>query len=283
MIISDAYRFAFLHIPKCAGSNVRQALEQYDERYKSLSAGLERYADSKYIFRPHGAEPFVDLPHLTLAQLQRHFPEEFFRITNYRSFAILRDPHERLMSSVSQRLRQYHGVLVQDLSDADMRQHLTRILGQVAGLFGESAQLPFDFIHFQPQSSYVEHDGQTLVDHPVAITRLDVLHRLLSEQLADAGNALEPFHLQRTNPTIAYRNPSLQVLARRFAGPLNAVRRLLPESLKAAVRPALYSGDGNVFADFGRSDEVRNFINRHYARDLELWDAVRDEDRGLTD
>ena len=274
MIISDAYRFVFMHVPKCAGSTVRHALEQYDERFKLLSAGLDRYEDSEYVFRPHGAEDFVDLPHLTLGQLQCYFPEEYLLTKGYRSFAVLRDPHERLMSSVSQRLRQYHGELVQDLGAADIRQHLTRILAQVAKLFSVSPQLPFDFIHFQPQSSYVEHDGETLVDHSIAITRLDELHGLLSEQIAGAGNALEPFHLQRTNTTMSYRNLPLRDLSQRFAGPVNAVRGLLPERLKAVLRPMIYSSDGNVLADFGRSEEVRNFISRHYSRDLELWDVA---------
>src|SRR5215468_7000541 len=99
MIICDDRQFAFVHIPKCAGTSIRRALRQAD----TTGEAFFRIAD-------HPVMGLVHLAHLTLADLAEHYPDTLAQIARYRSMAIVRDPVERFYSAVFQRLREFKEV-----------------------------------------------------------------------------------------------------------------------------------------------------------------------------
>lgn len=92
MIISDTYRFAFIHIPKCAGTTVRQYFDKYDQ--KAIESGL----------KSHPEFGVFDYNHIPLHVLHYFFLTEYEKVRAYYSFAILRDPFARFPSSVNMRL-----------------------------------------------------------------------------------------------------------------------------------------------------------------------------------
>ena len=98
MIISDRHRFAFVHIPKCAGTSVRKALRPIDAR-DSIFDGMGTH--------PHMG--MVNYAHFTLDDLSCHFPDQYRKVAEYRSVAIVRDPVDRFFSAIFQRLREFKG------------------------------------------------------------------------------------------------------------------------------------------------------------------------------
>ena len=274
MIVSDKHRFAFIHIPKCAGSTVRQALAAYDESFAGMTAGLKNWRQNEFVFWHEGEDQFLDYHHLTLAQLQRLYPEQWEKVDAYPAYAILRDPYSRLISALYQYLRQVEEIVVHDLGPEELQARLIPILEKVDAFFAKDPQLPFDYVHFQPQSSYVELDGKRVVEGLVSISSLDQLYHMLDDQLAPHGEALEPFHLQKTNVTKAYRWQAAQNLVQRHSGLVNALRSRLPRGFKTKIRQVLLKDSDLKQVSITESKVVREFVERHYARDVALWNEV---------
>ena len=49
----------------------------------------------------------VDLSHLTLAQISHYFPDVFEKILHMSVFTVIRNPKERIFSSIFQSIRMY--------------------------------------------------------------------------------------------------------------------------------------------------------------------------------
>ena len=45
MILSDRYRFVFIHVPKCAGTSVRAAVAPYHDADSRFLKGVELHPD----------------------------------------------------------------------------------------------------------------------------------------------------------------------------------------------------------------------------------------------
>ena len=96
MIISDSQKFAFLHVPKCAGTTIRQALLQYDSRKNHY------WLYQKICISSPGKENItriIDKAHLPLKILQRLYPRDYALLFEYSTFATCRHPRKRLISA----------------------------------------------------------------------------------------------------------------------------------------------------------------------------------------
>ncbi len=75
-MISRTYKFIFSHVPKTGGTSIETALYKYaDESYGSVYATKNRWYRNKALF-----------------DLFKNYPD-------YRSFAVIRNPHDRLLST----------------------------------------------------------------------------------------------------------------------------------------------------------------------------------------
>ena len=96
MLIRHDLKIVFLHVPKCAGKQLRSILKE------TAPAGslreLWNYSHSRILRR------YVDLAHLPLHDLQT-FPE-FSYLDHYRVIACCRNPYARLPSAVNEFYRQ---------------------------------------------------------------------------------------------------------------------------------------------------------------------------------
>lgn len=96
MLICHSWRFVFLHVPKCAGTVIRNTI------YKEAPIGS---ATSLFDFQySHKLRRHVDLAHLPLMDM-RHYSEWRF-LENYFSIATIRHPYARLLSACREYYRQ---------------------------------------------------------------------------------------------------------------------------------------------------------------------------------
>ena len=97
MILSKPHKFAFIHIPKCAGTTVRNLLQSFDS--------MEGHFTSRVDTHPVLGQ--LDYVHMPLFVLRDYFPEEFEMVRDYWSFCCDAGSFARFASSVSQHLKMY--------------------------------------------------------------------------------------------------------------------------------------------------------------------------------
>ena len=86
MVLSDAKKFLFIHIPKAAGTSVRSALEPYAVTdYLAYSRGIEDYIGRQRRFPPH-------VSYVGAAKVLK------VNLNEYYTFACVRNPWDRYVS-----------------------------------------------------------------------------------------------------------------------------------------------------------------------------------------
>lgn len=257
MILSDRYRFLFIHIPKCAGTSVRNAVLPYHD------------ADARFLkaVETHPELGPIDFRHLPLTLLRRLDPEAFAKLESYESYALIRDPYRRFRSAMAQRAKMYLGTEMAQLGTSELRDEICRVIDH---LQSEPPVLAPEFIHFSRQSDFVQADGRRMVGNLFPVERLDLLGQALGRRIG-AGR-LEVGHV---NQTTVFRHPVLKHLAlassavAKRALPASAHRALRRSARRVLMKPTR-SADVPVF------DEgfVREFVARHYAEDIALHREV---------
>lgn len=97
MIIRHDLRLVFLHIPKCAGKELRAVFSA-----GSQPEDMESYFNFAYSQK---LKRHVDLAHLPIDDLI-HFPA-YHSLRNYTVIAAVRNPYQRLRSAIKEYCRQY--------------------------------------------------------------------------------------------------------------------------------------------------------------------------------
>lgn len=255
MILCDDRRFAFIHVPKCAGTSVRRAL-----------APLDSTGEAFFTIVDHPRMGPVHLAHLTMADLALHYPETFARVRRYRSMAILRDPLERFYSALFQRLREFRHVPQSDLTPTVIKAEAERVIGH---LDGKSGRLDLEHVHFTRQSEFVEIDGQRIVSDLFAVDDMDsAVAHVLSLTGVDIAD-------QRENRTTALRFAALRPLQKAFRGPYS---RLVPAELRDKIRQRMTAA--GLYAPVAKDRFVEpggvvdQFVRHHYDRDFQLLAEV---------
>jgi hypothetical protein len=253
MIICDTHQFAFIHIPKCAGTSVRRALRSLD----TTGEAFFRIVD-------HPVMGPVHLAHLTLADLEEHYPETFDKLLRYQSMAIVRDPLERFYSAVFQHLREFKHVPQSAFSAALVEQHAEAI---VAHFEGAPSRFDLEYVHFNRQSDFIELKGQRIVRDIFAVTRMaDAamhLHRLTGVEIGD----------DRRNPTTELRfaalRPMQRMLRERYARLVSAERRA---QIREKMSRAGFYTQVPAQRFFRPGGRIEDLVRDFYARDFEIFE-----------
>lgn len=144
MIISHKYQTVFLHIPKCAGTSIREALVQSDPDCHQMWGWRwmdrhQRYGDSAHM-------PLVDLP-----------PNILDLVRNYTVIALTRDPLARFFSAIHQHFQQHSYRAKPPISD---------FLREL-----DSIKIRYDpaYVHFCPQHYFLYISTKKYVDHTLRI------------------------------------------------------------------------------------------------------------------
>ncbi|MGJ5620524.1 sulfotransferase family 2 domain-containing protein [Sulfitobacter sp. MF3-043] len=257
MILSDRYRFVFIHVPKCAGTSVRAAVLPYHD------------ADSRFLkaveLHPELGE--IDFRHLPLALLRDIDPDAFEKLKTYDSFALLRDPFQRFRSALAQRTKMYLGKEFAQLDQADIHAEIDLVVDY---LQSEPRVIAPEFIHFSRQSDYVGINGVQLVRHLYPMERLDLLGAALGRHFGT--DALQIGH---ANKTTVFRHPQLKNLLRSGSA---AARWVLPgavhEALRVHARRKLMKPGTAAPLPAFEDATVLAFINSYYAADIALYRSV---------
>lgn len=257
MIISEQHRIAFVHIPKCAGSSVREQIEQLHDIPERFTALL----DHPELGRIHRA-------HLPLWALREHYPNAFSHLQEFDVYAICRDPTDRFRSAVAEYFRVNIGREISHCSAEDVREQVQAI---IARLRENPTIVDASYCHFIPQSEFIELDGETIANHLYPITEIP---GMLTEIRKRTGIAIIPGYHRRQ--TLEFRFPATEAYLRRAARlahgylPLGAYTRIQKLARLAFTRsvPA-----GNHMTPLSEP-AVLEFVRDFYSRDFQLWEFL---------
>lgn len=161
MIIDHSLRLVFLHVPKCAGTALRQAFLNGAEGRDVVS--FFDFSFSSVLQRQ------VDLAHLPLMDL-RHYPEWRF-LKRYRVIACIRHPYDRLASACREYLRQKsRDTEVQVRSQPPSREQLLSYLRRLPDAL-EAHDLRY--VHAFPITWFTHYGDKAMVDGLLHCARLD--------------------------------------------------------------------------------------------------------------
>lgn len=244
MVICDERKLFFMHIPKCGGVSVRMALGD-DWTFW----GRNRL--------PNGETR--DFAHLTLADLKRHFPDIWEKLQEYESYALIRHPEERFISSIKEYLKTIAG---QDKSRLDQQ----AVIEAARELKDNIETNDPDYVHFTRQSDFVYYKCERVIDK---LYLLDDLDRFASDLQCKHGIESE-FGQKNVAPLTGggHVRTLWTLLKRLHPGISNwqliaKIKRMMTarEQIRLPV-------------------DLRKFVVRHYATDWRLYRRLCDE-RGV--
>lgn len=275
MIISDTYQFAFVHIPKCAGTSVRALLERYNEAPDAHTLDLAPHPTHENIVELPDLG-FVDFHHLPLQALSAKFPEQIDKLRRYEAVTIAREPHDRLVSAFAEHMKRYRDTPLQNLSMDEVEHWLVKILAEVSAAFAQSPLLPYEFIHFQPQIDYIELNGERVIGNVFPISDMSGFEAKVREQFQLFGETPEGFGVGTSNVSLVHRSEILRRLIEFNRPIIRVIGRLVPQQKRAAWRELVYVTRQSRFASLATSEPVREFVRRHMSTDVKLWDEIRE-------
>ena len=268
MIISDKYKFCFIHIPKCAGTSVRNVLQLFDDTQGKFT---------QYVGR-HEALGMMDYVHIPLKILREHFSDEYTKIKTFQSFTVLRDPFSRFPSSLSQRLKMYGDKPFKIMSKREIQRSIDEAINYLNNK-GDLDILAHDFIHFQKQCTYVFDKGEKLIDNLYTPNDLRFLfgdiEKLINKKLIGSLDFLK----QPANSSKIYRSEFLKSCFSFFHPILSKpTNHILPESLKKRIEDYLCVPRDVKMKVMFDSDYIRSFIENYYSEDIKLYYSVYDRE-----
>ncbi|MAY25778.1 MAG: hypothetical protein CMK02_05710 [Polycyclovorans sp.] len=267
MIISDRHHFVFAHIPKCAGTSVRNALQHLDDRDGFYTGRVDQ----------HPTLGLLDYVHIPLFTLRDHFRSEFEKAGDYWSFAVVRDPFGRFPSSVSQRFKMYGAGAIQNQTTEKIKAEIEHSIKFLLRQPRHQYQLPAEYIHFQKQVDYVYLDGVQIVDSLYLVDEVDRLLQDVSartelDSLVREGGS-EP---RLANRSMVYRNEALRRLVEITRPFARIIYRAVPKSAQQRLQSMIYVPRNSRLESLFSSEYVTDFIKDYYREDLALFDDVRE-------
>lgn len=258
MIISSRFGVAFVHIPKCAGSTVREQIERQDPDIFQM-AGRQA----------HPVLGKIDAMHLPLDILRDYFPDVFAQLCESHSYALTRDPHDRFRSSVSEYLKTYYNKRLSEFEDAELEDALGEIMDALAD---PSPLLPLRYVHFTPQDRYLRLQGEEMITRRYALENIADFFEDIGARMDTSFDAES-----RANQDFAFRFKGSERLLWRVN---QTFKDVLPyktyQGIKQRVKPLLVRKKRAEISGVFTSHRVREFVQATYAADI----ALHQEDLG---
>lgn len=272
MIISHTHRFAFVHIPKCAGTTIRKQLQPFD----SLGGKFTKRVDK------HPVLQNLDYVHIPLFTLREYFPAEFNAVQSYYSFAVMRNPINRFASSLYQRLDMYSDVPARRMSARAIRYAIDEAIEFLSNQASEPHLLPPEFIHFQRQVDYIMLDNCTVIGN---IYRIDDVDKLLNDLTVRIGESIYPKREQTYvfKKSMAYKNKNLGAAIDASLPLTGFIVRRLPAKIKHVIQQKMFEPLNDQLLKYFSEAHVIDFIMEYYAQDIVLWQHYNARSRDSID
>lgn len=256
MIIVENHGLAFVHIPKCAGTTVREQLVKLDDT-ASQFAGVQT----------HPQLGRIDYMHLPLGVLAQYFPDTFGALTRLDVYAITRDPQARFQSSVSEYLKRIQNRRMAELSSADLQSVVEEVMRK---LENAPEVFPYEIAHFTPQCAYIFYQNRQIAQHTFALDHIEALFAVLA---ARAGVDIDTKAWSNQDFVLRFEG-----LKKSIWGANDIARSLLPyrgyQALKRIVRPVLVRNRSTPVAkELFASDKIKAFVRDYYAEDFRQYAA----------
>ena len=258
MLCNQNAHFAFIHIPKCAGTTIHRLFGHFDDFENFFSGDREDPILGRY-----------DGNHVPPKILREHFPEAFARIAPLEKYAIVREPFERFRSSMAQRIRQFTDYDVHSIQPRDLNFEIEKVSDQMM----KSKFMPSrEFVHFMRQSDFFELDNDRFVERIFPIENTTELIEELAKRLE---LRVDP-HV-RANSTKWNRSESLEG-AIQIIGKFT--RPLVPKYARNRMRELAYAlfksrkPSKEIFELFD-TELTRQFVTEYYERDIEMWHSIQ--------
>lgn len=244
MIVDHQLKQVFIHIPKCAGSTIRRAIER-NGPVVSFTNDVREIDGNQ-----------IDFTHLPYKHWDRYLPNLYKDTKDYEFVAIIRDPATRFRSSFSQlrkKLEKKNRILTND-------QLIEFFSNKVEHI--RKNQLDASFIHFQPQVLFLD-------DVP------NVKYLCMENTLG-----LQKYFLENWNVAIDFsiRQNSAQLL--RYRSLIKLVRltgisnaKIFGENLKSKIRRSLYSRQ-ETFDAQKLIERFDGFYYNFYEADISLYRSL---------
>lgn len=256
MLLSEELKFAFIHVPKCGGTSLRQYFRAMPGIHNPLA-------------EIRGQIPFpTDPNHVQMAVLRDHAPDLLDRIAACTSYAVLRDPVSRFPSALAQHCKMFREQGMDEMSLSDLRRVTDEAIAHL-----QSGEVVRDrrYIHFERQTAFTHLDGVQVVTR---LFRLDN-QAGLADDVAETTGYRAPA-LNESNQSASFRNATLERIRLGFPQPVKRVLRdHLPLGLKKSINRMFFRP--NLTEDRRATiltPETRAFIAEHYAADFKAYDAA---------
>lgn len=259
MIISSKHRFAFIHIPKCAGSSVRSQLRTIGD--------TDMVFEKRY---DHPALGAVHLAHLPLWAVRDHYPEQFKKLQEFQSFAICREPHERFQSAVHESL----GERLYGKSDKERKKIAIKAALRIINTLSRSSRLVNkNQCIYIPQSHFIYLDGHQFIRN---LYKIEDTYLLIREISSISGKKMQ--ENIRHNQTLSFRIKSSESFLRRLSG---GTRRVLPEGAyvrlkKMGQRLAVRNVPESALF-LKENDDIRQFVESFYKDDFLIYEKLNSD------
>lgn len=254
MIISDDHRLVFVHIPKCAGVSVKAPLRAID----STDGAFSRIGDHPALGRIHYA-------HLVLRDMAAHFPAEWEKLKDYNSFAVVRDPADRFVSAMFQRLREFKGLAQSAITPALIEEEASEV---IRTLERTPERLDLQYVHFNRQTDYLFYDGEQMVQHIFPIEHMPAIIAFIAQS---TGITVAE---EKKNRSTEFRFATIKPLIRLIRAPYAAlVPYAVRNRLRSKMTQAGLYADAKKPAMLRPGGRVEGFVRAYYAEDTKTHAA----------
>jgi len=268
MIIDDENRFVFVHIPKCAGTSVRVALKRFDSTQGLFANHRGHHPDLGHI----------DLGHIPLSVLREYYFDTYEKIRQYFSFTVMRDPYSRFASSLSQHHNMYGEKPFKNMNERELRQAIDDAISYLTRHSAEKC-LPYNYIHFQSQHSYIFCQGKQQVTTIYDIKNIEKMFEDIGSLVGQTifkEDKEKNVHIGRA---MSYRSDIIGYCMDGLSPKLSGlVHRILPRRAKDILRNIIYVSRDGKFKSLFEAEDVKSFISEYYAEDIRLYQAVLNKD-----
>lgn len=249
LILDDERMLWFIHIPKNAGSTIRRVVSDHT----TYDLSLEQ--------RKKCARLGVDVKHLTPSDIEKHFPDLFCVLRQYRVIAFLRDPFDRFVSSLAQKTRWYSKKELEYYTYNELKMECENILDVLWMNKFYDIKLSIEYTHFIPQSNFIHADlsyDLYTVDDVVSVLKN------LGYPVPDDLRINETLQVNKHSP--------LRVFLKKNKMCFNWIIGILPKRIQTSLLFWWNSGKqkfekGPVITHLANSDRFRNI----YKEDISLY------------